>query len=107
MRYNSDDEVYLSDGSSAEAWGASDHDASDYYVAMAEDGSTGDFGAQFDASGNIPAGMYRIEVYHQHGASPADGDTLLAQGEMAWDGSQEITKYALWRRINHSVGPWI
>lgn len=107
VRYNSDDEVYLSDGSSAEAWGAGGHDASDYYVPMAEYGSTGDFGAQFDASGNIPAGMYRIEAYLQLGANPADSDSLLVIDEIAWDGTKEITRYALWRRANHSVGPWI
>lgn len=95
-RFDEDGQVYLSDGSGVETWGASGHDADDYDVAMTEQttgaGQSGHYVGQFDVSGNITtAGTYRVVVRLQDGVAPADTDDKLAHGSIAWDGSQEIT----------------
>jgi len=84
-----DGNVFLSNGESDEAWGTGGHDADSYDMAMTEDGVGGHYVGTFDAS--IPVGTYRVTVYLQAGANPADTDFAIAQGEIYWDGVKEIT----------------
>ena len=90
-RFQLDGNVFITDGSSDEIWGAGTNDADDYDVTMPEDGAGGHYVGDFDTSGNISAGIYRVTVFLQAGGSPADTDIPIAQGEMHWDGSAEIT----------------
>lgn len=39
----------------------------------------------------LDSGTYLVQIVLQSGASPAADDVVLAQGVMAWDGSQEVT----------------
>ncbi len=87
-RFQLDGDVFLSSGASDETWGTAGRDADDYDVAMTENGSGGHYVGDFDSSGNISAGYYRITVYLQAGANPADSDVALAQGVGEWDGTQ-------------------
>jgi hypothetical protein len=113
VRFDSENNVYLSDGSSVETWGDSGHDANNYDVSMTEVAAphiagSAHFGGNFDASNNITtAGTYRIEIFRQDGASPADTDTLLDTQYYTWDGSAEITPYTLWLDLRRRRGPWI
>lgn len=84
-------DVFLSDGSSSEEWGTDGRDADDYDVAMAENAPDGHYVGDFDASGNIVLGLYKVAVFVQAGASPDDADLSIAQGEINWSGSTEIT----------------
>ena len=66
---------------------------------MTEQGSgSGHYTCQFDASANISAGIYRVVIYVQAGANPADSDVAkgaIGQGEGYWDGTSEIKLYSL------------
>jgi hypothetical protein len=87
-RFDSDGLVFLTDGSASEIWGTGARDASDYAVAMTEVGSSGHYVGDFDASGNIIAGIYPVAFYEQAGVSPADTDIpAVRDGEMDWDGT--------------------
>jgi len=92
VRFQQDGDVFITSGASDETWGATAHDADDYDVTMTETtvGSSGHYIGDFDASGNISAGTYRITIYLQDGASPADTDVAIAQAEIYWGGSAEI-----------------
>jgi hypothetical protein len=83
-RYKLDGTVFLTDGSVAETWGDSGHDADDYDVAMTDKGN-GHYVGTFDASGNIDTGSYRVCLFLQAGAAPDDSDRKIAQGVMHWD----------------------
>ena len=63
-----------------------------YDVTMTEStvGSSGHYVGDFDASGNIVAGTYRICIYKQAGANPADTDLPIGQAEIYWNGTKEI-----------------
>jgi len=67
---------------------------------------SGHYVGQFDASDNIPAGVYRIAIYQQIGANPADSDPAIAQGELYWDGDQEITDSLTLDRLRQTLGAW-
>jgi hypothetical protein len=86
-----DGDVFLTSGASDEVWGTGGRDADDYDVAMTEEDGSGHYKGDFDASGNIGAGIYHVSVYLRAGANPADSDVALAQGVIEWDGSNEIT----------------
>ncbi|HEB26355.1 MAG TPA: hypothetical protein ENI05_01075 [Porticoccus sp.] len=91
-RWTLDGDVFLSDGSSSEEWGTDDRDADDYDVAMAENDPDGHYTGDFDSDGNIVLGIYKVAVFLQVGADPADSDVpAIAQGEISWSGSGEIT----------------
>ena len=96
-----DGNVFLSNGESDEVWGAGGNDADFYDMAMAEDGVGGHYIGTFDIS--IAEGVYRISVFLQAGGSPVDGDLAIAQGEIYWDGSAEITLSTLDSDINAST----
>ena len=82
-----DGNVFLSNGESDEVWGTVGRDADDYDMTMTEDGVGGHFVGDFDAS--IALGVYRVAVFLQDGANPADTDFAISQGVMYWDGSAE------------------
>ena len=90
-RFQTDGNVFLTSGASDEVWGTGGRDADDYDVQMTEEDSCGHYKADFDASSNIAAGVYHVVVYLQSGANPVDADVALAQGEIYWDGTNEIT----------------
>ena len=92
-----DGNVFLSNGLSDEVWGAGGNDADDYDVGMDEStvGSSGHYVGDFDDLGNISAGTYRVAIYQQAGASPADTDSVVAEAEIHWDGTAEITQFTL------------
>lgn len=90
-RWKSNGNVFLSDGASDEVWGTGGRDTNDYDVAMAENVPDGHYVGDFDASENIELGVYKVAVFVQVGASPADSDLAVAQGEISWSGSSEIT----------------
>ena len=90
-RFQVDGDVYLSNGSAAEVWGTGGHTANDYDVAVTEEDSSGHYVGSFDAAAAIGAGTYRVVVYLQAGASPADGDRAIAQGVIEWSGTAERT----------------
>lgn len=87
-RWQQNGNVFLTDGASDEVWGTDGRDADDYDVAMSEEDASGHYTADLDIS---VAGVYHISVYLRAGANPADSDVALAQGEINWDGSNEIT----------------
>ncbi len=90
-KWDLDGDVFLSDGSSSEEWGTDGRDADDYDVAMAENAPDGHYVGDFDPDGNIAIGTYKVTVFVQAGASPDDSDRAIAQGEISWSGSSEIT----------------
>jgi hypothetical protein len=71
-----------------ESWGAGGHTACDYASPLTDKGGSRYIG-DFDAG--IPLGQYRIQLFVQVGASPADGDTILASRDIAWTGTGELT----------------
>ena len=89
-RFKRDGEVFITDGSSSEDWGTAGHGADVYDVVMTEESTSGHYKASFDLSTNIGAGIYNVTVYKRLGANPANGDTPLAQGEIIWDGTEEV-----------------
>ena len=98
-RFKQNGSVFVTDGSAAEPWGTGSRDADNYDVAMTEQGTgSGHYTCQFDESGNISAGIYRVAIYVQAGANPTDTDVAkgaIGQGECYWDGTSEITLYSL------------
>ena len=92
IRFQQDGDVFITSGASDEVWGAGGNDADDYDVTMTEStvGSSGHYVGDFDASGNIVAGTYRICIYKQAGANPADTDLPIGQAEIYWNGTKEI-----------------
>ncbi len=102
-RFQMDGDVFITTGASDETWGAGGNDADDYDVTMTENGSGGHYVGSFDGSGNISAGVYKVTVYWQSGASPADGDLAIAQGVMYWDGTAEINTRTVDTKIDDEV----
>ena len=96
-----DGNVFLSGGASDEVWGTGGRDADDYDETMTEDGAGGHYVGTFDTS--IAAGVYRVTVYLQTGANPADTDRPLGQGVMYWDGTAELNPFTLNTQIEDDV----
>lgn len=94
-RFVLDGDVFITSGASSETWGDSGHDADDYDVTLTESGASGHYVGDFDASSNISEGTYRVCVYLQAGANPADADIAIAQGILHWDGSSGIDNYTI------------
>ena len=94
-RFQLNGDVFITDGSSDEVWGVGGNDADDYDVTMPEKGSSGHYVGDFDTSGNISVGVYRVTVRLQTGANPADTDTRIGRGTMYWSGSEERNVFTL------------
>jgi len=96
-------QVYLTDATGPEVWGAGGHDADDYDITMTETnvGNSQHYIGNFNAS--FAAGVYRVTIYEQAGANPADGDKLLAHGIMYWDGTAELNPYTLNTQIEDDI----
>jgi len=90
-RWTLDGDVFLSDGSASEEWGTDGRDADDYDVVMTENAPDGHYVGDFDSDSNIVLGTYTVSVFFQFGANPDDSDQRVAQGEISWSGSSEIT----------------
>ncbi len=99
-RFQLDGNVFLTNGASDEIWGAGGNDADNYDVTMTEDGAGGHYVGNFDTSGNIVAGIYRVAVYLQAGGSPADSDFAIGEGEIYWDGSSEDNPSSISDQLN-------
>lgn len=81
-------------GGAFENWGTSSHDADDYDITLTEVGTGGSrYVGSFDTNISV-AGIYTVIVFEKVGANPADGDPRIAQGEIWWSGSAEITLYS-------------
>ena len=83
--------VFLTNGASDEVWGTGGRDADDYDVTMIESGNSGHYIGDFDTSGNITEGVYRVAIYLKIGASPLYADRVIGQGVASWDGLEMIT----------------
>lgn len=90
-RWTKDGDVFLSDGSSAEVWGTGGRTAASYAVEMTEDTPSGHYVGSFDPDGNISAGLYKVTVFSQAGANPANADQAIGLGEINWGGRGETT----------------
>jgi len=92
--FNSAGQVNVAESSDFEDWGTSGHDADDYDYTISEVGTGGGvYVAEFPAY--IPsAGRYRVAVFLQAGANPADGDMLIGAGVIVWDSSREVFGFA-------------
>ena len=91
-RFEKNGDVFITDGSVSEKWGTAGRDADDYDVQMSEAEISGHYIAPFDADGNIEEGTYRIAIFDQKGLNPVNSDIhAIAQGEIFWDGLQEVT----------------
>jgi len=81
-------QVWYVAGKSFESWGANGHTAGDYDMAIVDKGGSKYVGS-FD--GNVPAGVYSVQVFLQAGANPADGDSVVGGAEIVWTGAGELT----------------
>ena len=71
-----------------ESWGAHNHTADDYDIALVDSGGShyvGDFDAR------VPRGSYCIQVFRRVGAHPAATDLLVNSRQILWTGSGELT----------------
>ena len=83
-RFQLNGDVFITTGASDEEWGTGGNTAADYDVTMPEKGDSGHYVGDFDTSDNIGDGWYRVTVYLQAGANPADTDKAIAQGITKW-----------------------
>ena len=102
-RFQLNGDVFLTNGATDEVWGTGGRDAGDYAVTVTEVGTSGHFVGNFDTSGNIAAGVYRVTVYKQDGGSPVDSDMSIARGEIYWDGTAELNSFTLNTQIEDDV----
>ncbi len=80
--------VWYVAGQIFEAWGTSGRTADDYDIGLT-DKSGSRYVGNYD--GNVPVGMYSVQIFLQAGANPADGDSLIADEEIFWSGTGKIT----------------
>ncbi len=102
-RFQLDGNVFITDGSSDEVWGAGGNDADVYDVTMPEDGVGGHYVGDFDTSANISAGVYRVTVFLQATGVPLNSDISIVQGVMYWDGTAELNQFTLNTQIEDDV----
>ena len=95
-RFQVNGNVFLSNPATDEVWGTGVSDADDYDVALTEEDDSGHYKGDFASGGAIAAGYYHVTIYLRAGANPADSDVAIAQGDMPWDGTNEITRYTLY-----------
>ncbi len=98
IRFNLDENPFLTDGSSSEAWST----VGDYDVIMAETSVNASmhYVADFDASGNIAAGSYSVTIYERAGGAPANADKAIAQGIIYWDGTKEVDPMTMTEQLD-------
>jgi hypothetical protein len=85
-----DDKVNIIGGNTFEAWVDANIDT--YDLAMAD--NDGDYYSVDFPTTITTAGVYRVTIFKQAGASPhADNDTSIAQGEIYWTGTAEADVY--------------
>lgn len=90
-----DDKIYDAVAGSDTFDTYADADIGDYDVPLTAAGTTGDY-YSVDFPAGISAGIYRVTVMLQAGASPhVDNDIPVAQGEIYWDGTAEQNFYTL------------
>lgn len=93
----SDDKVWESEG----AWSVWVDANIDSYSESLTDHDGDYYTADFPVEANMTPGVYRVTIFLQVGANPhADDDLSIAQGEIAWDGTKEISTYELGLRLN-------
>jgi hypothetical protein len=80
--------VWWMTGQAFEDWGTGGHTASNYALPLTDKGGSRYVG-DFDT--DVPAGRYRVQLFVQAGASPADGDAIVASRDIAWTGKGELT----------------
>jgi hypothetical protein len=89
-----DDKVYDAAAGSDTFDTYTDADILDYDVPMTNHADSDYHSADFPS--DISAGVYRVQIFHQVGGSiDADADVAVAQGEMYWDGTEEVNLYIL------------
>ena len=103
-RFQVDGDVFLSNPASDEVWGTGGHTAADYYVDLTEEDASGHYKGDFASGGTIAAGYYHVTIYLQAGANPANSDVAIAQGDIPWDGTSEITGYTLYTSSTSVLG---
>jgi len=105
-RFQLNGHVFLTDGASDEEWGTGGRDADDYDVTLTESGDSGHYVGDFDGLGNIAAGIYRVAVYLQIGANPANSDPAISQGTVYWDGSACVSVLDIFDKLptNYIMG---
>lgn len=106
-RFLANGNVFLSNPATNEVWGTDGRTAADYDVALTEEDASGHYKGDFASGGSIAAGVYQVVVYLQAGVNPADADVALAQGEIDWDGSAEITLSIINNRNRQRKGPFV
>ena len=89
-RFQLNGHVFVTDASSDIEWST----ATDYEVYLTEAGTSGHYVGDFDTSGNLTAGVYRVVVKVRVGAAPADTDPSISQGICYWDGTNIISPYS-------------
>ena len=102
-RFQLNGDVFITDGSSDELWGAGGNDAVDYVVPMSEKGSSGHYVGDFDTFGNIAAGIYPGVIRLRAGVFPVDSDIRIGRGVMYWDGTAELNPFTLNTQIEDDV----
>ena len=81
-------EVWCAVERTFEDWGAGGRTMQDYSLPLTDKGGSRYIG---DFDPNVPAGQYRIQLFVQAGASPANGDAIIASRDIAWTGTGELT----------------
>ena len=80
-----------------------DADIDDYDVALTNIHGDSDY-YSVDFPSSISAGIYRVQIFKQTGGSiDADADIAVAQGEIYWNGSAEITINTLFIESMRSI----
>jgi len=64
-------------------------DIDDYGVGMTEQATSGFYVGDFPTA-ITSAGTYTVVVYHQSGGSLVSSDDVIGEGEIVWDGSEEV-----------------
>ena len=85
--FQQDGDVFLTGGASDEVWGTGGRTADDYDEAVTEEATSGHYKGSMAAG--VGAGVYQVQVRLRAGASPANSDIAIGQGEIYWTGSAE------------------
>lgn len=64
-----------------------------YAISLAQQGTaSGYYAGDFPT---VSAGIYAVSAFERGGASPAEGDLLIASGDLHWDGSAVVPRLPL------------
>ncbi len=86
--------VYRTSTGLFEAWGTSGRTAADYDIALTETAA----GASMHYTGTFPvivAAVYSVTVFDRATGTPLNSDIAIGDGEMHWDGTDEINDTTL------------